>query len=198
MSELALLNYEQAAARIAVSVDTLKGLVRLKRVPHIRIGELTIRFQTQDLDQWIARGGAALDLDAGPRRRTLAASKEHEDAIDLLAPDMRRDGFVVMLRKRFGIAVKDSRVLPDAYRIDDATRTLTLYEVEHKNHLTASKHRKLTAIRDVLAASDWTLRLFAASSSSKEWTEIEVDTGALTIAEIARTAAVDRIRFGEP
>lgn len=193
-----LLTYEQAAARIDVPVDTLKALVRQQRVPHIRISALTIRFRIQDLDQWITRGDAAPDLDAGPRRRTLAASKEHEDAIDLLAPDMQRDGFIVMLRERFGIAVKDSRVLPDAYRIDDATRTLTLYEVEHKNHLTADKHRKLTVIRDVLAASEWTLRLFAASSSSHEWTELEVDTGMLLIGEIVRSVAVDRVRFRMP
>ncbi len=50
---MALLTYQEASSRLAVPVDTLYGWVSEGRIPHVRLGPRTVRFETAELDAWL-------------------------------------------------------------------------------------------------------------------------------------------------
>lgn len=49
-----LLTYAEAAAYLNIPVGTLYAWTREGRVPHVRLGERTVRFRRDALDSWIA------------------------------------------------------------------------------------------------------------------------------------------------
>lgn len=48
-----LLNYEQAAARLAIKIGTLRVMVSRKQIPHIRLGPRMVKFDPDALAAWI-------------------------------------------------------------------------------------------------------------------------------------------------
>lgn len=49
-----LLDYEEAAAYLALPIGTLRAMVHRKTIPHHRLGPRTVRFDRADLDAWLA------------------------------------------------------------------------------------------------------------------------------------------------
>ena len=49
-----------------------------------------------------------------------------------------------------------------------------------------------------LALSGWSLRLFGASALSSEWTELDIETGGMTAAEVTEVAMSGLLRFEVP
>ena len=184
MTTVALLDYEQAAAYLALPIGRLRRLVKLKRVSHYRIGR-NVRFAESDLAAWLASGSNIV----ARSRRSYQASKEHEDAIGRLAPHADRALFAEVIQARFGLDATDRDLVPDAYVVNEQTRTLTLYEVEHRHRIDCDKLRRVSVLRRAIVSHGWSVRLLAASSSSHEWTDLDIDTGALSIAECTRIVA---------
>lgn len=82
--------------------------------------------------------------------------------------------------------------------VDEITPRVDLFELEHRHALTEIK---MAALRDLgarLAAAGWAMRLFGAATSSSGWTEIDVETGALAVDEIARMVRSNHVRFEVP
>lgn len=50
----AVLDTPEAAAYLAVSETTLRRMVRRGDLPHVRLGEVGVRFRLVDLDAWLA------------------------------------------------------------------------------------------------------------------------------------------------
>lgn len=48
-----LLTYAQASAYLNIPRNTLYTWTREGRIPHVRLGERTVRFRADDLDRWI-------------------------------------------------------------------------------------------------------------------------------------------------
>mgnify|MGYP000650109107 CR=1 FL=1 len=51
-----LLTYRETSERLGIALGTLYCLVCRRRIPHVRLGERTVRFRVEDLDAWIAAG----------------------------------------------------------------------------------------------------------------------------------------------
>ena len=49
-----LLDYAAVSKMINVSVGTLRWLVHDRRIPHLRLGPRTIRFERRAIERWIA------------------------------------------------------------------------------------------------------------------------------------------------
>ena len=49
-----LLDYATVSKMINVSVGTLRWLVHDRRIPHLRFGPRTIRFERRAIERWIA------------------------------------------------------------------------------------------------------------------------------------------------
>lgn len=47
------ITYADAAEFIGVPVGTLRSMVARKQVPHIRLGPQTVRFDLDELEQWL-------------------------------------------------------------------------------------------------------------------------------------------------
>ena len=50
-----LLTYDQAAAMLSVSVSTLRRMTEAGDIPHVSIGERSVRFDLADLHEYIAQ-----------------------------------------------------------------------------------------------------------------------------------------------
>ena len=50
-----LLTYDQAATMLSVSVSTLRRMAEAGEIPHIRIGERSVRFDLADLHEYIGQ-----------------------------------------------------------------------------------------------------------------------------------------------
>lgn len=64
----ALLTEQTAARRLAISANRLQKLVREGKVPHIELPDGSIRFDVQDLEDWLEsrrRGETPLEIGAG-------------------------------------------------------------------------------------------------------------------------------------
>ena len=48
------LTYAQAASHIGVKIGTLRSMVCLQQVPHIRLGPRLVVFDSDALDHWLA------------------------------------------------------------------------------------------------------------------------------------------------
>jgi excisionase family DNA binding protein len=62
------LNIRQAADYIGMSVGFLRKGVRLKAVPHTRIGTKALRFNRAALDSWLAANGCVGDVASDHQR----------------------------------------------------------------------------------------------------------------------------------
>lgn len=67
------LNYDQASEYLGVNAKTLRVLVCRKRIPHVRLGPRTVRFDREALEAWLTRhsvpaqeGAAAAAAEASP------------------------------------------------------------------------------------------------------------------------------------
>lgn len=47
------INYSAAAELLGVGVPTLRSMVHRKQVPHIRMGPKMVRFDRDELEQWL-------------------------------------------------------------------------------------------------------------------------------------------------
>jgi len=56
-----LLTYKQLEQRYGIKVTTAVSLVREERIPHVRFGRRFIRFDVEQIEQWIARHQVATD-----------------------------------------------------------------------------------------------------------------------------------------
>lgn len=68
----AVLDPREAAAYLAVSEMTLRRMVARGELPHVRLGEVGLRFRLVDLDAWLASKVSRTWTPAkgrGPRRR---------------------------------------------------------------------------------------------------------------------------------
>ena len=71
----AVLDTREAAAYLAVAESTLRRMVRRGDLPHVRLGEVGVRFRLVDLDAWLAARTSREWTPAkgrGPRRGMLA------------------------------------------------------------------------------------------------------------------------------
>ena len=71
----AVLDAREAAAYLAVAESTLRRMVRRGDLPHVRLGEVGVRFRLVDLDAWLAARTSREWTPAkgrGPRRGMLA------------------------------------------------------------------------------------------------------------------------------
>ncbi|TMQ13030.1 MAG: helix-turn-helix domain-containing protein [Deltaproteobacteria bacterium] len=68
MTTTRYVNYKQAAEYLAVPVGTLRSLVCHKRIPHVRLGPRSVKFELAELDQWIAEH--RVDSDQADQVRT--------------------------------------------------------------------------------------------------------------------------------
>jgi excisionase family DNA binding protein len=50
----AVLDAREAAAYLAVAESTIRRMVRRGELPHVRMGEVGVRFPLVDLDAWLA------------------------------------------------------------------------------------------------------------------------------------------------
>ncbi len=50
---MTLITYSEAAVLLAVPVGTLYAWVHEQRIPHVRMGQRTVRFDKDALTQWI-------------------------------------------------------------------------------------------------------------------------------------------------
>jgi hypothetical protein len=112
------------------------------------------------------------------RARPQIPSARHEAAIPA---DKQTRGFGSALRARLGIALGRYPFTPDAFELNEATRTLTLWEVVVTNPV-EKKFWKMRAVRDQLALRGWSLKLFVAYPSGR-FVETDIDTGRMTAAE---------------
>jgi len=67
----AVLDARETAAYLAVSETTLRRMVRRGDLPHVRLGEVGVRFRLVDLDAWLAARTSRAWAPAkgrGPRR----------------------------------------------------------------------------------------------------------------------------------
>lgn len=192
------LNYKHAAAYLDMPEGTLRSLVYRKKIPYIRIGPRTVRLDIQELAKWLERQ-VVEEKPVEPRDLGGGTSEDHEEAIRRLAPDANRSGFPRKLLERTGVGIPvTEHIVPDAFTIDEITRCVDVFEVEHRHAITERKLAKLRDLSTRLAAVGWTLRLFGAAASSHEWTEIDVETGALAVDEIARMVRSNHVRFEVP
>ncbi len=51
---MALIDYEAAAKMLGIPVGTLYNWVAEQRIPHIRFGARTVRFDREALEAWVA------------------------------------------------------------------------------------------------------------------------------------------------
>ncbi len=51
-----LISYKEAAARLDVPVNTLRVWVNRKRIPYIRLGKRTVKFDPDALMEWVNAG----------------------------------------------------------------------------------------------------------------------------------------------
>ena len=68
----AVLDAREAAAYLALSQSTIGRMVRRGDLPHVRMGEVGVRFRLVDLDAWLAAKTSRAWTPAqgrGPRRR---------------------------------------------------------------------------------------------------------------------------------
>jgi excisionase family DNA binding protein len=71
----AVLDAREAAAYMAVAESTVRRMVRRGELPHVRLGEVGLRFRLVDLDAWLAARTSREWTPAkgrGPRRGMLA------------------------------------------------------------------------------------------------------------------------------
>lgn len=67
----AVLDVREAAAYLAVAESTVRRMVRRGELPHVRLGEVGVRFRLVDLDSWLAERTSrewAPAKGRGPRR----------------------------------------------------------------------------------------------------------------------------------
>lgn len=175
----ALLDYEQAAAYLSVPIGTLRAMVHRKEIVHYRLSGSLIRFDVADLGAWLLNR---------TWRHNGTPSKEHEDAVARLAPTSLRSGFAAAMLDVFGLSIADGRVIPDAYDIDQTTKTVVLYELEHMNPIDSVKLSRVVWLREALVSRGWSVQLMGAGVNSRDWSELDIDTGSLSAAECERIA----------
>ena len=56
-----LITYSQLEQHYGIKVATAVSLVREGRIPHVRFGQRFIRFDVEQIDQWIARHQVTAD-----------------------------------------------------------------------------------------------------------------------------------------
>ena len=49
------MTYGQAAEFLEIKLGTLYALVHHRRIPHVRLGARLVRFQREELEEWIAQ-----------------------------------------------------------------------------------------------------------------------------------------------
>lgn len=193
------LNYKNAAAYLDMPEGTLRTLVFKRKIPHSRIGPRMVRFELADLDAWIAANKQReVAAEIRELRGNRAASEAHEHAIRRLAPDAARKGFKQALSERGVELLRESFIVPDAFAFDEATRCVTLYEIEADHPVGDRKLARLRALSDALGTVGWSLRLLLAAASSAELTEIDIETGALAVSEIRGLVTANHVRFEMP
>ncbi|RQN02033.1 DNA-binding protein [Aeromicrobium camelliae] len=67
MSREPLLTVEEVAAWLAVTPETLRGMVRRGEIPHLRSGQKLIRFDREQLQQWADQHSGGTQDGKGPR-----------------------------------------------------------------------------------------------------------------------------------
>lgn len=192
------LTYQEAADFIRVPIGSLRAMVHAKKIPHVRIGPRTVTFELADLEKWLANQ-VIQAKPVEPREYDGGVSPEHEEAIRRLAPSADRTGLPQKLLLRTGVAMSlVEEVIPDAFVIDEIASCVDLFEVEHTHPLTDLKLDRLRALRDRLSTVGWSMRLFAASTQSESWTEIDIETGDLAMSELTALIAANHVRFEMP
>lgn len=61
-----LATYKEAAKFLAMPVGSLYALVHEERVPHIRLGKRVVRFDLDELEEWVAAHRRAASASAQP------------------------------------------------------------------------------------------------------------------------------------
>lgn len=54
LNERAFLDYAAASRMTSISIGTLRWLVHEHRIPHLRLGPRTVRFERRTIESWIA------------------------------------------------------------------------------------------------------------------------------------------------
>jgi excisionase family DNA binding protein len=70
------MGYEEAAALTGVSESTLRWWVHMGRIPHLRLGPRTVRFEPAVLLEWMARRRVSVDGVPEPARSDEVARAE--------------------------------------------------------------------------------------------------------------------------
>ena len=60
------MNYKEASEYLGVKIGTLYSWVSLRRIPHVRLSGRMVRFNRDELDQWLA--DRRIEPSAGPDR----------------------------------------------------------------------------------------------------------------------------------